>query len=222
MEKKLYIKPFHLKINNHLLIENFSIDFTGRTSICLVGESGSGKTILLRTIKKYSPSCVSFYFGEESKTQNYHNELSNFKLSDDENEFIASFCKNKFFLKKKIALLKTILSSNAYLFMDDVHSFLNHHEFLSIFNFIKRRGIALFYVTSCIDDCTCFDYLLIIKDNKIAIEGKTLSVLKEEKLLRMIGYSLPFYVNLSIHLGYYGLLNKICLSKEELESELWK
>ena len=56
----------------------------------------------------------------------------------------------------------------------------------------------------------------------VAVEGKTISVLKEEKMLKALGYSLPFYVNMSIQLGYYGVLHKICYNKEELEAELWK
>ena len=63
---------------------------------------------------------------------------------------------------------------------------------------------------------------MVLKNQRIAMEGKTASVLKEEKMLKTLGYSLPFYVNMSIQLGYYGLLNQICYSKEELESALWK
>ena len=82
--------------------------------------------------------------------------------------------------------------------------------------------MLFFYATSCIEDSPSFDYLMIVKNQKIAIEGKTISVLKEEKMLKTLGYALPFYVNMSIQLGYYGLLKQICFTKEELEAALWK
>ncbi len=222
MEKRLYIKPFHLKVNNSVLIENFSLDFEGKRSICLLGESSSGKSYLLATLKRYSPSSIGFYFKEESATENYYKELSYQGREKNAQNLIDSLCRNGQFISYKIALLKVVFSSKPYLFLDDLHHYLTHHEFYDLYSYIQSQNISLFYVTTCIEDCLLFDYLIFIKSHKIAIEGKTLSVLKEEKILKILGYSLPFYVNMSTLLGYYGVLNKICYNKEELERELWK
>ena len=81
--------------------------------------------------------------------------------------------------------------------------------------------ILIFYVTNDIEDTVYFDYLIVLKNNNVAMEGKTMLVLKEEKLMKLLGFSIPFYVNMSRQLGYYGLLKDICLSKEELEDKLW-
>ena len=56
----------------------------------------------------------------------------------------------------------------------------------------------------------------------MAIEGKTLSVLKEEKLIRRLGFNLPFYVDLSIQLGLYGVVDGMYLNKEDMVSAIWK
>ena len=59
--------------------------------------------------------------------------------------------------------------------------------------------------------------------NKInAIDGKTLDVLKEEKILKRLGLNLPFYLDLSIQLKLYGLINRTYLNKEDLVKHLWK
>lgn len=47
-------------------------------------------------------------------------------------------------------------------------------------------------------------------------------VLKEEKLMKLLGFSLPFYINMSIQLGYYGLVQEIYMNKEDLEAALWQ
>ena len=87
---------------------------------------------------------------------------------------------------------------------------------------MKEQQIKCFYITNQIESTIFFSYLIVIKNNKIAIEGNTLSVLQEEKIMKLLGFSLPFYVNMSIQLGYYGILNKICLTKEELEENIWQ
>ena len=222
MKKRLYIKPFNLKADDTLLIEDFSVDFTDIQSICLLAESGSGKGVLLKTIQKYSPTCVSFYLGEESSTKNYQKELSYEERTSEEKKLIDEVCHHSFGMKKKIGLLKCLFSSRDYFFSDDLHSFLSHVEFARVFEYIIKKGMLFFYATSCIEDSPSFDYLMIVKNQKIAIEGKTISVLKEEKMLKNLGYALPFYVNMSIQLGYYGLLDHICFTKEELEAALWK
>ena len=58
--------------------------------------------------------------------------------------------------------------------------------------------------------------------DQIIVEGKTLDVLKEEKLLKRLGLSLPFMVELSLLLQDYGLIDHIYLNKESLVNYLWK
>ena len=217
MEKKLEIKPFDLKIDDSLLIQNFSLAFFERQSICLLGESGCGKTILLKTLKNVSPSSITFYLGEELEQ-----EVDESRLDSETKVFVQEFLKNKGYLEKKQALLSKILEQPQFLFCDDLHTFLTHREFSLLFSYLSSHDICFFYVTNSIEDTYLFDYMMVVKNHQIAIEGKPSSVLKEEKIMKLLGYQLPFYPNLSIQLGYYDVLDCICLSKEELESALWK
>ena len=56
----------------------------------------------------------------------------------------------------------------------------------------------------------------------ILMEGSTISVLKEEKILRRLGFSLPFFVDLSLNLQSYDLIHDIFLDRKELTEQLWK
>ena len=85
----------------------------------------------------------------------------------------------------------------------------------------KIVGYIAKYMTKNIEDVLDFDYLLILKNNQVAIEGKTKQVLKEEKLLKLLGYNLPFYLNMSLQLELYGMIDKIGYNKEELEKMIW-
>ena len=166
------------------------------------------------TIKNYDTNgTVSFYLKERLLFQNI--DIQNY------DEETISFLK-KFFKQPddyKYALWTKIKNIPDFLFCDELN--LNNEDFILFLNFLKVKNIKIFYVTKNIEQTIYFNYLYVLKNNKIAIEGATESVLKEEKLMKLLGYSIPFYVNLSKQLGYYGLSHKICYNKEDLEESLW-
>ena len=45
---------------------------------------------------------------------------------------------------------------------------------------------------------------------------------KEERLLKKLGLDLPFMVDLSNKLGYYGLVSDTMLNMNEMVNHLWK
>ena len=67
-------------------------------------------------------------------------------------------------------------------------------------------------VTTDMEDVLYTDYIMCLYDGISAIDGKTLEVLKNEKLLKRLGFNLPFMLDLSIQLELYGLLNKSYLN----------
>ena len=54
------------------------------------------------------------------------------------------------------------------------------------------------------------------------MEGTKEQVLNEEKILKKLGFNLPFIIELSKGLKLYGLIDKIYFNNEELVSALWK
>ena len=227
MEKYCRIKLFDLQLDGKKMLTDFSFSFDGKKAICLLGESGSGKSLLLKALNK-NPNLfetngqIEYYFLEENKNLNWQ-EIVNFDNLDNEwQSFLNKFLKTNKYLSLKIALILKIISKPDFLFCEDLHNFLTNEELNLFLMFLKKQNIKIFYITNQVENSALSDYLIVIKNNKIAIEGKTISVLKEEKLMKLLGYSLPFYVNMSIQLNYYGILDTICLSKEELEEAIWK
>ena len=89
------------------------------------------------------------------------------------------------------------------------------------FKYLKKNNILFINVTNDIENSLYTKNLIVYDKEKILIEGNTLAVLKKEKLLKRIGLQLPFYVELSILLKDYNLIDKIYLDKESLKSALW-
>ena len=58
-------------------------------------------------------------------------------------------------------------------------------------------------------------------ENKKVLEGNTEFVLRNEKVLKKLGYGLPFVVDLSIQLIYYDILGKVYYDMDKLTEDLW-
>lgn len=117
--------------------------------------------------------------------------------------------------KKEDLLLK-----NKIIFFNVLNN-LNEDKVKSLYNFLKENKIKFINVTNDMELVLCTDYLIIYDKDKIIIEGNTLEVLKQEKLLKRVGLNLPFIVELSLLLKDYSLISEIYLDKESLVNKLW-
>ena len=196
----------NIKIAKRTLIDNITIDFK-YDSICILGNHSCGKTTLLKTLKNKN-SKFKYYFLEKSNTYEIKED---FELKNNQ-EYLP-------YLK---ALFKKIANKPEILIIDDISSVFPSEDRSKIFKYLKNKGIKILYCTSDVEDLENFSYTIVISNKMVAMEGKTSLILQEEKLMKLLGYSLPFYVNLSTQLKYYGVLDKICYNKEELGDNLWK
>lgn len=92
----------------------------------------------------------------------------------------------------------------------------------TIIDMLSARKVNFINITSNIEEVLYSDYLYVYYDGKIAIEGKTLEVLKMEKILKRLGFALPFTVDMSIQLQLYNLINDTFVDNRKLVDELWK
>lgn len=111
--------------------------------------------------------------------------------------------------------------NNKFVF-DDILNYVDKDIKRQVTKSLDRKGIKFINITSNIEEVLLTDYLVVLYQENIVLEGKTLEVLKEEKIIRKLGLSLPFIVDISIQLQYYGLVDKIYLDNDELVCELWK
>lgn len=99
---------------------------------------------------------------------------------------------------------------------------LSKEELDKLFKFLNDNNILFVNFTNDIELSLYTDYLIIYDQDKILMEGKTLDILKNEKLIKRLGLNLPFIVELSLLLKDYGLVKDIYLDKESLVDKLWK
>jgi hypothetical protein len=94
-------------------------------------------------------------------------------------------------------------------------------ELDKLFNYLKEKDIKYINIANNLELCLYTNYLIVMDEKNILIEGSTIEVLKNDKLLKRLGFELPFIVELSLLLKDYNLIDKIYLDYKELEGALW-
>ena len=91
-----------------------------------------------------------------------------------------------------------------------------------IIAYIKNKNITFINITSNEEEYLINDYMIVINAKQVALEGDTKLVLEQEKILKRLGFSLPFSVDISLQLKAYGLINNIYTDYKDLVGVLWK
>ena len=93
---------------------------------------------------------------------------------------------------------------------------------LDILDEFRNNGGIVINVTNDMEETLFSDRIIILYNKKLVCDGKTLSVLNEEKLLKRLGLGLPFIVELNKYLMDYGMIDKYYLTDKKLVGALWK
>lgn len=127
--------------------------------------------------------------------------------------------------KVKMKILSSLIIKPKILVLDNIMSELDYNDFVLVFKILKdysNDGGIVINITNNIEEALYSDKMFVIYDKKIVCEGKTISVLNEEKIFKRLGIGLPFIIDLNKYLMDYGLINKYYLTNEKLVNALWK
>ena len=100
-------------------------------------------------------------------------------------------------------------------------SSLSNKEKKEIFDLLDKQNINYVNVTSNIEDALFGDYIIVYDEDMKVLEGNKEVVLKNEELLKKLGFGVPFVVDLSIQLMYYDILDKVYFDVDNLLEALW-
>ena len=96
-------------------------------------------------------------------------------------------------------------------------------EIISLINdYRKHKDISLIMTVSNLEDALYGDYLYIIKDSKIILEGEPSNILQNDNIINKLGLELPFMIDLSVKLRDYDLIKDIETDMDRLVNTLWK
>ena len=126
----------------------------------------------------------------------------------------------------KIKLLLILINCPKVILLDDIARFFSKEEFIDIITCLKKyqdiKKLTIIMTTSNLNETLFTDYLYIIYNGKVFLEGKPLDILIKDNVLNKIGLQLPFMVDLSVKLQDYNLIEEIELDMNRMVDKLWK
>ena len=168
----------------------------------------------------------------DSKVIMYNITVKKFLEINEFNMKLVPFYNLQSLMSKKISSLnletlifiKIIISLNecsGIVIFDDVLSYLSDFEKDKVLDYINAKKIKYINVTSNMEETLHTPYLIVLANDVVAVEGSTINVLKEEKLLKRLGFNLPFVVDLSLNLKSYGVLDEDIFDIDGMVEKLW-
>ena len=234
------------------LFENLNISVEKNTITTISGSNSCGKTTLMRilnrevitdntillnninindyTIKDYTNLIqavipLEIVFNEKTLEKELNNLdlVKGLRIKSILNKDI-----NTLTIKEKVLAQLAIAIDNKpeVLLLDNIFIYFNDKEKEEIFTFLrnyqKKYSLTIVLTTINLEDSLYTDYLYIIGNKKIILEGTPLEVLEKDNILNKVGLNIPFMADLSVKLKDYDLLDSIILDKDRMVDILWK
>ncbi len=127
--------------------------------------------------------------------------------------------------KVKLKILSILVCKPKILVLENVISELDYNDALKVVDLLHEYtedGNIVINYSSDIEESVYGNRIIVLNDGQIAIDGKTSSVLKEEKILKKLGFGLPLELELNRYLIDYGIIKKECSDIEKLVTSIWK
>lgn len=138
----------------------------------------------------------------------FFENFESYKVLDTMNGFDAIKMQVEVFLSKRIVF-------------NEIWYYLSKEEKSELLEILKRRNVSFVNITSNVEDVIYSDYVIVYDDDKKILEGNKEMVLRNEKLLKRLGYGIPFVVDLSIQLNYYDIFDTVYYDMDKLTEALW-
>lgn len=121
-----------------------------------------------------------------------------------------------------IALIK----KSSIILLDNIRMYLTEKETKEVIEFLKKqqkeREITVVITTIHLEESLLADYLYIIGNKSVALEGQPIEVLQNDNKINKLGLSLPFMIDLSVKLKDYDLIKEVEIDKNRMIEKLWK
>lgn len=233
------------------LFNNLNITIEKNKIVTISGANSCGKTTLMRILNREIITEDNIFLNNKSINDYTISEYTNliqsvmpleiiFEENTLEKELkninLVKGLRIKSILNKDINTLTTkekVLAQIAIaldnkpqvLLLDNIFIYFNDKEKEEIFTFLrnyqKKNNLTVVLTTINLEDSLYTDYLYIIGNKSIILEGEPLKVLEKDNILNKVGLNIPFMADLSVKLKDYDLLDSIVLDKDRMVDILW-
>jgi len=127
--------------------------------------------------------------------------------------------------KQLVALASALVHDPEILILDEALSMIEPLEKDRIFKLLldlKEKGLTIINVTHDIEESIFSDEIVVIDNGKIILKGTKEQVYEQDRILKKMGFELPFMVELSNRLKFYDLIDETIYDMETMVDILWK
>ncbi len=223
MNKIIDLKNLNYSYKSYQVLFDISITVNEGEIVTILGSPSGGKTTIVNYIKSLNKKNITIY--DKDKKYLYEQIIKKIYSNKKEAEEKISKIYKYFKLintknEEYINIIGSLLTNKVIVFDNSLLD-LNKAEKNLLYNYAKKNNYTIINVTNDINDTLFGDKIIVLDKGKIIMEGKTLSVLNEERILRRLGFHIPFIIDLSKQLLYYNMVNKLYTSYEDLAGDLW-
>lgn len=127
--------------------------------------------------------------------------------------------------KELVSLASALSIHPQILILDEALDMIDNNrreDILNILTELNKDGVTVINITHNSEELLYGNEIIVMNDGEIKEQGETKELLRKEKLFKNNGLELPFVVDLSYKLKYYGLVDDIVLDMDELVDKIWK
>lgn len=159
---------------------------------------------------------------KEEKTSRYKKVIKELKLSKYQSSNLDEL-DIKETIKAQLAL--ALIYNPSIIFIDDISVYFDKKELDAIIEILKQYQqdkTTIVLITSSLEVALQSDYLYVINESKIMIEGNPIEIIEKDNIMNKAGLNLPFMIDLSVKLRDYELVDCIEQDKDRMVDLLWK
>ena len=240
MNNMITVKNLSFSYPNNQIFNNLSFDVSTCKWTTIIGLSGCGKSTFIRLINNdfkydgeilfdgniiiiddnfnYENILVSKLIKKYYSKNIYNKIINEYNLKNITSEKVSNLNEQD---KIKLLFCLKLSSKGDIVIIDNLLNKLNCHNKDIIVKILNKLKIKVINMTNNMEDTLLGGNIIIMDKGKIMLNDKKENIFMKYDDIKKIGLDLPFIVDLSIKLKYYGLVNKIYFSMEELIGAIW-
>ena len=208
------ITMYDIKLEDYKLTDLHQI-----LKVIIPGEINYVKNTLEEELNYY---LEQLNLSKEEKLKRYKKVIKELKLSKYQTSKLENLDIKETI---KIQLSLALIYNPSIIFIDDISIYFDKKELDSIIEILKQYqqdNTTIVMITSSLDLALQSDYLYVINESKIMIEGNPLEIIEKDNIMNKAGLNLPFMIDLSVKLRDYELIDCIEQDKDRMVDLLWK
>lgn len=240
MNNMITVKNLSFSYPNNQIFNNLSFDVSTCKWTTIIGLSGCGKSTFIRLINNdfkydgeilfdgniiiiddnfnYENILVSKLIKKYCSKKIYNKIINEYDLQNITSKKVSDLNEQD---KIKLLFCLKLSSKGDIVIIDNLLNKLNCHNKNIIVKILNKLKIKVINMTNNMEDTLFGENIIIMDKGKIMLNDKKENIFMKYDDIKKIGLDLPFIVDLSIKLKYYGLVNKIYFNMEELIGAIW-